>query len=267
MTLGEKLKTVRMEAGLSQRALCGNVITRNMLSQIEHGTARPSVDTLRYLAQQLGKPMSFFLEEETSCSPNQTAVEDARDAWRNGDWEKTLEDLKDFREPDPLLDGEYQTLMALALLTGAEQAIHSGRRLYALELLGRLENCRVPYFGDVIGHRRLLALAEIGGGGEIGEHLPSLDRELLLRSKSALARGDGDRAGKLLDAVEGSGDALWNCLRGEAYLLQGEYSRAVACLHLAEESFPEKTIPCLEQCFRELGDYQQAYYYACKQKG
>ena len=35
MTLGEKIRQARLEAGLSQRQLCGGEVTRNMLSQIE----------------------------------------------------------------------------------------------------------------------------------------------------------------------------------------------------------------------------------------
>ena len=50
MDLGQKLRQARLEAGLSQRQLCGEEITRNMLSQIENGTARHSMDTLRFLA-------------------------------------------------------------------------------------------------------------------------------------------------------------------------------------------------------------------------
>ena len=46
MTIGEKIRLARQEAGLSQRQLCGQQVTRNMLSQIENGSARPSVDTL-----------------------------------------------------------------------------------------------------------------------------------------------------------------------------------------------------------------------------
>ena len=64
MELGQRLKQARLEAGLSQRQLCGEEITRNMLSQIENGSARPSMDTLRYLAARLGKPMGYFLEEQ-----------------------------------------------------------------------------------------------------------------------------------------------------------------------------------------------------------
>ena len=61
MEISQKLKQARLDAGLSQKALCGDRITRNMLSQIENGSARPSMDTLRYLAGQLGKPISYFL--------------------------------------------------------------------------------------------------------------------------------------------------------------------------------------------------------------
>ena len=81
MQLGEKIKQARLEAGLSQRQLCGEVITRNMLSLIENGSARPSMDTLAYFARQLGKPVSFFLEEDTVTSPNQDIMTRARKAW------------------------------------------------------------------------------------------------------------------------------------------------------------------------------------------
>ena len=78
MELGEKLKQTRLEAGLSQRQLCGDVITRNMLSQIESGKARPSMPTLQYLAGRLGKPVGYFLEEDTVLSPNIGLMEQAR---------------------------------------------------------------------------------------------------------------------------------------------------------------------------------------------
>ena len=70
MELGKRIRQARLEAGLSQRQLCGEQITRNMLSQIENGSARPSMDTLRYLAAQLGKPIGYFLEEQAVTSPN-----------------------------------------------------------------------------------------------------------------------------------------------------------------------------------------------------
>ena len=56
MHLGEKIRQARLEAGLSQRQLCGETITRNMLSQIENGSANPSMATLRFLAESAHHP-------------------------------------------------------------------------------------------------------------------------------------------------------------------------------------------------------------------
>ena len=79
MELGEKLLKARLEAGLSQRQLCADVITLNMLSQIEQGTAKPSMGTLQYLASRLGKPISYFLEEDLDTAPLE-ALEKLRQA-------------------------------------------------------------------------------------------------------------------------------------------------------------------------------------------
>ena len=80
MELGEKLKQARLAAGLSQRQLCGDALTRNMLSQIENGSARPSMEKLKYFAARLGKPVSYFLEETTVTSPNEAVMAAARQA-------------------------------------------------------------------------------------------------------------------------------------------------------------------------------------------
>ena len=66
MELGQKILRLREAAGLSQRQLCGDVITRNMLSLIEHGSARPSMGTLKILAARLGKPLSYFLDDQAA---------------------------------------------------------------------------------------------------------------------------------------------------------------------------------------------------------
>lgn len=64
MELGEKIRQTRLALGLSQRQLCGEEITRNMLSLIENGGAKPSVKTLTILAERLGKPVSYFLDAD-----------------------------------------------------------------------------------------------------------------------------------------------------------------------------------------------------------
>ena len=258
MEFGKRLKEVRLALGLSQRELCGDEITRNMLSQIENGSAKPSMDTLKYLAARLGKPVSYFLEEETVTSPNQAVMASAREARRTGDWRDVLSALEGYRGRDPLFDEEKGLLKFCALLDGAENAINDGKKPYARDLLEQAGEIRTIYRKDMERRYGLLML-RAGGKAE----LPCIDEELLIRAEHA---EDPIRAAARLDAVENQESPRWNLLRGMAYLEAGEYEKAARCLTAAEGDYPKETIPRLEQCYRELEDYKMAYLYACKQK-
>ena len=258
MELGKRLKEVRLSLGLSQRELCGDEITRNMLSQIENGSARPSMDTLKYLAARLGKPVSYFLEEETVTSPNQSVMAAAREAKRAGDWRGVLTALENYRGRDPLFDEEKGLLKFGALLDAAENALAEGKRPYARDLLEQAENISTIYRQN-LDRRYSLLMVRAGGKAE----LTNLDEELLIRAELA---GDPIRAAALLDAVENRETPRWNLLRGMAHLENGDFEKAARCLTIAEETYPKDTIPQLERCYRELEDYKMAYLYACKQK-
>ncbi|MBN2851910.1 MAG: helix-turn-helix transcriptional regulator [Clostridia bacterium] len=65
MTLGLKIRELRMSRQLTQKELAGDFITRNMLSQIENDQANPSISTLEYLAKQLRKPVGYFLDDDS----------------------------------------------------------------------------------------------------------------------------------------------------------------------------------------------------------
>ncbi len=265
MELGQRLFQARREAGLSQRQLCGDYMTRNMLSQIEHGTARPSMDTLRYLAGRLGKPVSYFLEEEAVMSPNQAPMARARAAWESGDAAGVLAALEAFRGPDATFDRERALLQNLANLALAEEALDAGRKLYALELLARVQE--EGYCGGDLQRRKLLLLARAKEKGleEICRMLPSLDEELCLRGRAALEAGEVNRAAALLDAAGDRDTRQWYLLRGRVDLEAGQWERAAAHFHRVEDTCPE-VYPLLERCYRELEDFRRAYEYACKQK-
>lgn len=260
MDLGQRIKAARLEAGLSQRQLCGDMITRNMLSQIENGSARPSMDTLSYLAAQLGKPVSFFLEEDAVTSPNQTVMQQAREACREGDFEKTVTVLKDYRQPDDTFDAEMALLWGLAHLALAKQAVEEKRLPYARHLLEQVA-ADAPYSG-LLEHQRQVLLAKAGGETV----LPNVDEVLMGKAERALGAGDGPKAAVLLDAAEDHSSARWQYLRGESCFLQGQFQTAAAYFTQVEEVFPSEAIPKLEQCYSALEDYKMAYLYACKQK-
>ena len=264
MELGEKLRQARLEAGLSQRQLCGDIITRNMLSLIENGSAKPSMETLKLLASRLGKSVSFFLEEEVLLSPNNRIMDTARSCFDSGDAAGVLAALEEFRQPDPVYDREWELLRTLSFLDLAEQAIREARYPYALELLTKAEG-GAGYCREALERRRLLLLGKLPGQ-KVSDSLPSLDEELLVRAGEAYGSGNLLRAKQLLEAVEDREAARWNFLRGQLALEEGDFRKAARCLHKAEDLYARETAPLLERCYRELEDYKRAYEYACKQK-
>lgn len=268
MDLGQKLRQARLEAGITQRQLCGEEITRNMLSQIENGAARPSMQTLRYLARQLGKPVSWFLEEDGAVSPNLQVILSARQSFRQEDWETCHQVLRSYREPDQLFDQEYRLLRQSVLLCLAEQAAREGKKPYALTLLAEAETVAENCLYDTQKHRRLLLKLQLQPeeGAAVMAQLPSLDEELLLRAEAAREAGDLNRSEALLNSMESRDTPRWAAAMGQVQFDRQEYAAAAKWFMEAEEAFPEETIPRLERCFEALGDYKLAYHYACKQR-
>lgn len=69
MNLGERLKMLRAERGLSQRALAQQAgLSTNSISLLERNEISPSVATLQSLARALGVRISYFFEDETPQS-------------------------------------------------------------------------------------------------------------------------------------------------------------------------------------------------------
>lgn len=268
MSLGERIRKARLEVGLSQRQLCGEEVTRNMLSQIENGAARPSMGTLSYFASRLGRPLSYFLEEDAVTSPNQDVMARARTAVLAGHAGDATEILAEYRGPDETFDTEFQLLSRLAALHDVAQVLRKGQGGYAAEILEKVGIIQDGYCAESLERQRLLLLAKARpqARAEICAKLPSLDEELLLRARCALDIGEMDRSAHLLEAAQNHDVPEWNFLRGEIYLAKGQFAEAAACYHKAEEAYPEKTARRLERCYRELEDFKQAYFYATKHR-
>lgn len=253
MTIGEKIRLARLEQGLSQRQLCGDRITRNMLSLIENGSARPSMDTLTYFAAQLGKPVSYFLDEDSLSSPNQTIMAAARAAYAAHDFDGALTALKNYQSPDEIFDTEKSLLQNLCLLSAARQAQQRGQVPLSHQLLDRVDKKSLYYVAIHREHHLTMGIVP-----------PADDRELLLRAENALSGGDAPRALEYLSAAEDHGSAQWNLLCGNVYFARGDYQNALPHLQKAETADPKGCLSAMEVCYREMGDYENAYRCACK---
>ena len=241
MTMGQRILAARLAAGLSQRELAGEELTRNMLSSLEHDAANPSVTTLRYLSRRLGKPVGWFFGEE---GPSEAAA-----AFEAGDYRRCRE----------LLTGEERRwLEPLARLREAEQALEEGRVLYVRALLAELEEDRSPLFGPELRRKAAILRCRCGNFVTIPE-----DGSLLLQAEAALASGrwrDGER---YLLACDERGER-WEYLMAECRFQVGDYPAARAHYHRCEAVFDVRQR--LEICCRELEDYKMAYYYAKKER-
>lgn len=70
-SLGARIRKLRKERKLTLEALAGDRLTKGMLSQIENEKAKPSMDSLDYIADRLGVKASELLEEVTPASIRQ----------------------------------------------------------------------------------------------------------------------------------------------------------------------------------------------------
>lgn len=62
-TLGDRIRKIRKQQKITLEALAGSELTKGMLSLIENNKANPSMESLNYIADQLGVDVSELLEE------------------------------------------------------------------------------------------------------------------------------------------------------------------------------------------------------------
>ncbi|MBR6103257.1 MAG: helix-turn-helix transcriptional regulator [Ruminococcus sp.] len=114
--LGRRIKEARLAKRLTQSEVVGDFITRNMLSQIESGTALPSVKTLQYLSRVLEVPMSQLMPEEEASADGAAEYVRIRELFRSGE----LKAMQDTAIPEGFED-EMKALKAKALLAMAKE--------------------------------------------------------------------------------------------------------------------------------------------------
>ncbi|VPF65734.1 transcriptional activator [Streptococcus pneumoniae] len=71
MLIGQKIKEIRIEKGISRPDFCGDEqeLTVRQLSRIESGASQPSLPKLDYIARRLGVPV-YSLMPDFSALPS-----------------------------------------------------------------------------------------------------------------------------------------------------------------------------------------------------
>ncbi len=133
MTLGAKIRTLRKERSLTQSALCGDYITRNMLSQIENDLTVPSVSTLTYFADRLNVPVGYLLDEHEPIFSyrKMRAIEQIRTLYAAGNWQGCIDECKQLGD----FDDELALLLSDCYLKEAHTTAWAGHLESARHLL------------------------------------------------------------------------------------------------------------------------------------
>src|SRR4030088_3002518 len=97
-SLGDGVRKLRMERGMSLAKVAGGDFSRAFLNQVELNKSRPSVRVLRVIADRLGAPVDYLLDGSTPSLDREIALEKARIELARDDPRRCLP------LPDPALD-------------------------------------------------------------------------------------------------------------------------------------------------------------------
>jgi len=133
--LGERVRALRVAAGMTQVELAGGRFSKEYISQIERGKTRPTEATVAWLADRLGVDRGFLsvgvsTEERTKIEALLARAEALSEA------HKYPEAIHAFRETRPAAGGTWAPSLELRALSGEAWALQqSGEINPALELL------------------------------------------------------------------------------------------------------------------------------------
>ena len=271
MKLGEKIRAMRKERGLTQARLAGDRITPNMLCEIERGKAAPSLDTLLYLADALDVPASYLLddgEDPTGFYQRRALPEIKRLflAGRYGECFRLCESL-----PGEPTD-ELALLAAHAAFGEGKRAFHSGNLETALVYFGEtLALVDKTYFPtDSLRASASLYAALCSNVGA-----PRRDfNEKAYRSLAAAAT-ESELYAYMTDNAEYpyENDMYAAHQRAHRLLRDRRRDEALVILKALEDRKSEPTVSAyflfrlytdMEICYREDRDFEKAYKYATK---
>lgn len=286
MNIGKRIRQLRLSKLMTQADLAGDQITRNMLCNIERGTALPSLPTAMYLAGRLGVPVGLLLAEEGGEFPYRKMIEmpNIRRAFAAGDFTGCLSLLHSSFPAER--DDELSLLCAEAEFGAARNAFEEGRFRRAAAAFDRGVTAagQTVYDTDSLRARTAVYFRYLSGVS------PTLSSDILPENEVAGARAFGDEFCEYFMAL----DALENGRDGEvaAYLTRQEkslYAARIRALILmkkdeyqeAEEALeallarPELSVGALlyeifgdlDLCCRKNDDYKRAYEFAGSRMG
>ena len=278
MNIGEKIKKIRTAKLMTQSELAGSHITRNMLSQIENGSAQPSMATVTYIAQKLNVSPGFLLagEEDEWLYFKSGEINNIKKAYADKNYRLCREICKN----SEWSDDELWLILAECCLCVGKEEFCNGYLREAVELFDEaLEYCqKTIYNTDVIvssaaayfSYMRMISPTLSSNYEEADEdRVIVLNDDFCIYSRFFCDFDEGERGMSVGNLTLPDGSYSMH-LSAKKLTEDGNYSEALAILNkLLFDNECEIAQPMLyfifcdlEVCCRETGDFKGAYEYS-----
>src|SRR6267378_6686841 len=130
-TLGERIRRLRQDRGMSLAKVSGGDFSRAFLNQVELGRSQPSTRVLRVIAGRLGTEVDYLLEGRLPGIERELALEKGRVLLSRGDARRALLALR------PVVDSSEWPIGSDARLSQAQALRMLGRNEEASRILER----------------------------------------------------------------------------------------------------------------------------------
>lgn len=268
--LGKKIKNMRKIRKLTQSALTGNKVTRNMLSRIENGAANPSLDTLEYLANGLGVSVSYLLSDDDDLAfyEKKEQISKIYRAYEAKNYTACIKMIDSLSAKD----NELNYILAISYLELAKNMVERGSLISALNYLELSdEHCKMT----VLDTQHIEAQIPMYRAISKNIQSPLLEFDAQKYTNSLIGSVDFEFFKYLtLDFSYAFETSIFS-LHMEAKKLMRErnYIEASKILLGASEVSKKESYNAfvifsiytdLEYCYKQLYDYEKAYLYSTK---
>jgi tetratricopeptide (TPR) repeat protein len=157
LRLGERLRQLRVAAGLTQSELAGERFSKEYVSQIERGKTRPTRETVEWLAARLGVDPGFLANGvatdergrlEGALARAEALLEGAQNDEAAAEYETLVPAARATGVPElaaRALVGAGRTQMRLGVLRGALELLNEARGIVETGTFSDLERAEVFY--------------------------------------------------------------------------------------------------------------------------
>lgn len=281
LEIGKRIRALRLSQSLTQAEVCGESITRNMLSLIENGNASPSLPTLIYLSQRLGVPVGYFFstsDEEIAAYAKMSRIHDIRQLFRDGEYTACIDLCRTLPHPDD----EIRQILAECYLAQAN-IVCKQNMLSTAE--SHLNNAQKILNTRPIGSESLASTVDfflhlIHGvtGTRIPRDLWDASRYpcsripsevfVYLRTLDLLSGGNVQETDALLGAGLIRSSLYLDLISAKTLMVNGQHKDALPLLQKVYTAqhvgffTAFRALSALEDCASTLGDFKNAYHYS-----